>query len=120
MTDEAILGVIGAAVSIAQFVPLLSNQTPKKGKIIAALTIAAVILGGALWYREQWIYDRIVQRTKHEVIRSLAKPKTFEQLLEDLYYPSYGTLEDAIDQMIEERTLEQRRIIVVSRPGDTV
>jgi hypothetical protein len=119
MTDEAILGVIGAAISIAQLVSLLSEQTPKRGKIVAWLTIAIVVLGGAIWYKQEWQYDQLVQRTKREVLGSLAKPKTFDQLLDDLYYPSYSTLEDAIDQMIEERTIEQRRLFAVSK-GDTL
>lgn len=120
MTDEVILGVIGTAVSLAQIVPLLSNETPRRGRIVAVLTVALVFMGGALWYREQWQYARLVEHTKDQVTEALNAPKTFDQLLADLYYPAYGALEDAIDQMIEEKRLEQRRILATSRTGDTI
>lgn len=120
MSDEAVLGIISAAVAIAQCVPLFSKGTPQRGKIAAVLSILLVGGGTAYWYRNSLEYQRAVEETKHQVLRALASPKTFDQLLADLYYPTYGSLSDAIDEMVLDNTVEQRRINVVSNTGDTL
>jgi hypothetical protein len=120
MTFELVLGVLGLAASAVQMVPLFSTGTPRKLKVVAIFS-GVVILGltaEALW--ERLTFENKVQALKGDILDHVTRTVSFEDLLGALYYPEYGVLEVAVDGLVTENRMQQRKVSAITESGERV
>jgi hypothetical protein len=120
MTLELILAVLGLAASAAQLVPLFSAGTSLKLRIVAVFSVI-LILGlttVAVW--DGIVFRKKVEALRGNVMKHVTRTVSFEDLLGELYYPEYAVLERAVDGLVSEERLQQRKIWATTDSGEKV
>lgn len=113
---EKILTVLGLAIAIGGFVHVLT-PSPRRTRI-ALLTVCVALAALSGWLAiDHWRERSRVDATKEQIMQLVAgnNPRTFDQILDGLYYPDYAAAEQALDELVAEHLISQRKLTVTSK-----
>jgi hypothetical protein len=115
---DTILSIIGLALGVASLVPAFASKNRKKKIIFVAVGLS---VAGIFAFR---IYEAVhrqseISAVKSEMLEVLAAkgPLPFDDLLDRMYYPNYSEVDEAIDQLVEEKMVTSDLVDVQSTAG---
>lgn len=110
--------VLGLALGLASLVPAFATRERRKKIILVAIGTTLV---GIFAYQ---LYDYVSRQRRIDALRDeiterivAAGSVTFEQLLEELYYPDFAAANEAIDALVQEGRLRHEVMDVQSASG---
>ena len=118
---DSYLSIAGLALAIAALVPILFPATRVKFWTVTAGALSLVILIGAFQAYKEFTEQRAVRASKEEIWTLLTrneKGMSFDQIYDNMYYPSFATANAAIDELVSERRIQSEKV-EASGPNDT-
>ena len=118
---DSYLSIAGLALAIAALVPILFPATRVRFWTITAGALSLVILIGAYQAYKEFTEHRKVQASKEEIWSLLTKNEkgmSFDQIYDNMYYPSFATANAAIDELVNERRIQSEKVQAIG-PAET-
>jgi hypothetical protein len=118
MNFEVALSITGLALSVAGLIPVFQEPAQKRKAVI---WIATILVAGIFAYQALDGWKRHVQiaRIKEELIHTLKAEGAlpFDDLYQQSYLFDYDLANDALDSLMDDRTVEQQLIEVRTNDG---
>lgn len=115
---ELILAIIGIGLGVSSLIPIFTNTDLKKKVLFVAVSISIIgIFATSL--KSSINYSSKKEDVKGEILNKLTVngSMTFEQINIDSYYADFQILNDAIDELVDEKKIKHDVIELNSRQG---
>jgi hypothetical protein len=110
---DSYLSIAGLALAIAALVPILFLATRVKFWTVTVAALALVVLIGAFQTYKEFTENRAVQAAKQEIWSLMTrneKGMSFDQIYDNMYYPSFATANAALDELVSERQIQSEKV----------
>jgi hypothetical protein len=117
---DSYLSIAGLAWAIAALVPILFPATRVKFWTVTAGALSLVVLIGVYQAYKEFTEQRAVEASKEEIWILLTrneKGMTFDQIYDNMYYPSFATANAAIDELVNERRIQSEKVEALGPTG---
>ena len=117
---DSYLSIAGLAFAIAALVPILFPATRVKFWTITAAALSLVVLIGAFQAYKDFTEKRSIQAAKEEIWSLLTrneKGMSFDQIYDNMYYPSFSTANSAVDELVSERRIQSEKVEATTAEG---
>lgn len=99
---DTILAVISLAIAIGGFIPIFFMHDRKKEIALTMVLATLIVLSGITYIRGHQHQQR-VKSVSVEIVEKLGVDcRTFDQLYEQLYYPDFLILSEALENLIKD------------------
>lgn len=116
---DTILAILSLAVSIVGLFPTFRLQDVRK-KIVIVVVLVIIITSSALTFIRTVQYGKQIELVSNEIVEKIGPTsKTFDQLFEELYYPDFSILSEALDNLINEGKVGHRILEVHNDIGES-
>jgi hypothetical protein len=120
MNIEYIISALSLAISASQLVPLFAHTERLKLRIASVLTIVFAISIATITWSSSRAHRQAIRTAKTQILESLDKPKPFDQIFHDTFYLDYGAVDEAIDELVNEKQLNFQWVPVKAQRGEQV
>lgn len=113
------VSILSLALSVGGLV--LSLVPPRKKIVVLSLAMVLVILVALSTISIVRIHDQttLVEHQSHEILARLETgSKTFDQLYQELFYPDFNVLRQAIDELVSKDKVGHTMLEVRDEQGD--
>lgn len=111
--------IIGLVISISSFIAMLLSEDTKKKIVLAVFATVALTAISVVTYVEADRHIRHIKRVTADISDVLdSKIMSFDQLYSELYFTSQTDLNEALGDMIAERTIWFRYLELCDEKGE--
>src|SRR4051812_20691245 len=120
MNIEYMISALSLAISASQLVPLFARTDRPQLRIASVLTIVFAISIVAITWNSSRAHRQAIRTAEAQILESLDKPKPFDQIFHDTLYLDYGVVDEAIDELVNEKQLDFQWAPVKTQRGEQI
>lgn len=111
--------IIGLAISVSSFIAMLLSENTKKKIVLAVVATVALTAISVVTYVDADRHTRTIRRVTADITDVLdSKSMSFDQLYSELYFTSQADLNEALGDMIAERTIWFKNLELHDEKGE--
>jgi uncharacterized membrane protein (UPF0182 family) len=115
---DTFLGIMSVAISIGGFITIFLKQERKREVALVVVLTVLVAISVILFIRDGQ-HEKQVEIVSNEIVDKIGTTsKTFDQLFEELYYPDFTVLSEALDNLIKNGKVEHKILEVRNDIGE--
>lgn len=117
---DSYLNIVSLALAIAALVPVLLPVARIRFWTVTAIALTLVVLVAMYQTYQEYVERKSVQAVREEIWSLLTKYEkglTFEQIYDNLYYPSFPVANTALDSLVEDGRILNEKKEVVDQEG---